>query len=159
MKWRERTGLWGALGMFIGEYQHSIDTKGRLIIPARFREGLGEKFVATKGLDHCLFFYPLGEWERIEQKVKNLPFTRADVRAFVRLFFSGATECETDRQGRILLSGNLREFALIERDVVVIGVSSRVEVWSKEEWKRYNEQAEEAYESIAESIVGLDLGL
>jgi len=149
----------GVLGMFMGEYQHSIDTKGRLIIPAKFRERLGEKFIATKGLDHCLFLYPMSEWETIEQKLKNLPFTRADVRAFVRLFFSGAAECELDRQGRILLSSNLRQFARIERDVVIIGVSSRVEIWALEEWNRYNQQAEEAYENIAESIVGLDLGL
>jgi MraZ protein len=145
--------------MFMGEFQHSIDAKGRLIIPSRFRDGLGERFIATKGLDHSLFLYPLKEWEIIEQKLKNLPFTRADVRAFVRLFFSGASECELDRQGRILLTANLREFARINRDVVVIGVSSRVEIWAKEEWDGYNERAEEAYENIAESIVGLDLGL
>jgi len=145
--------------MFMGEFQHSIDTKGRLIIPSRFREGLGERFIATKGLDHSLFLYPLHEWVIIEKKLKNLPFTRADVRAFVRLFFSGASDCDLDKQGRVLLPVNLREFARINREVVVIGVSSRVEIWAKEEWDGYNERAEEAYENIAESIVGLDLGL
>ncbi|NPV26568.1 MAG: division/cell wall cluster transcriptional repressor MraZ [Firmicutes bacterium] len=143
--------------MFMGEYQHSIDPKGRLIIPARFREALGDRFIATKGLDNCLFLYPLSEWQVIEEKLKTLPFTKADARAFVRFFFSGATECEVDKQGRILLPGNLREFARIERDVVIIGVSTRVEVWSKEEWEKYSQQAEQSYEEIAEKIV--DLGI
>ena len=141
----------------MGEYHHAIDSKGRLIIPARFREGLGDLFVATKGLDHCLFLYPLSEWETIEKKLKTLPFTKADTRAFVRLFFSGASECEIDRQGRILLPAKLREFARINRDVVIIGVSNRVEIWAKEEWDRFSQEAEQAYENIAESIV--DLGL
>ncbi len=143
----------------MGEFQHSLDTKGRLIIPSRFRDGLGERFIMTKGLDHSLFLYPLSEWAIIENKLKTLPFTRADVRAFVRLFFSGASECEIDRQGRILLPQNLRAFARINREVVVIGVSSRVEIWAREDWEAYNERAEEAYENIAESIVDLDLGL
>jgi len=143
--------------LFMGEYQHSIDPKGRLFIPARFREGLGDSFIATRGLDHCLFLYPRGEWERIEKKLKEIPFTRADARAFIRLFFSGACECEIDRQGRSLLPASLREFARIIRDVVVIGVSNRVEVWAKEEWVRYREQAENIYEQVAESIDELGL--
>lgn len=143
--------------MFMGEYQHSIDPKGRLFIPARFREGLGESFIATRGLDHCLFLYPREEWERIERKLKEIPFTRADARAFIRLFFSGASECEIDRQGRALLPASLREFARITRDVVVIGVSNRVEIWAKEEWARYREQAENIYEQVAESIDELGL--
>lgn len=141
----------------MGEYQHSIDPKGRLFIPARFREGLGESFIATRGLDHCLFLYPREEWERIERKLKEIPFTRADARAFIRLFFSGASECEIDRQGRALLPASLREFARITRDVVVIGVSNRVEIWAKEEWARYREQAENIYEQVAESIDELGL--
>lgn len=145
------------MGMFMGEFNHALDSKGRLIIPARFREGLGDTFIATKGLDHCLFLYPMSEWETIEKKLKALPFTKADTRAFVRLFFSGASECEVDKQGRILLTAKLREFARINRDVVIIGVSTRVEVWAKEEWKRFSQEAEETYESVAESIV--DLGL
>lgn len=143
----------------MGEYTHSIDSKGRLTIPVRFRDDLGESFIATKGLDRCLFLYPSNEWKVIEQKLKSLPFTRSDVRAFVRLFFSGASECELDKQGRILLPANLRKFARIEREVVIIGVSTRVEVWAKKEWEQYNEKAEETYESIAESIVGIDLRL
>lgn len=138
--------------MFIGEFQHSMDEKGRIIIPARFREKLGDRFVATKGLENCLFLYPLPEWTELEAKLRGLPFTRGDVRAFVRLFFSGATECEVDRQGRALIPVSLREYAQIEKDVVVIGISTRVEVWAKEEWLRYSREAEGAYEEIAEKM-------
>ena len=145
--------------MFMGEFQHTIDGKGRLIVPAKFRETLGDKFVATKGLDNCLFVYPLGEWQALEQKLKSLPFTRADARAFVRFFFSGATECEIDKQGRILLPANLREYAKLDKDVVVLGVSSRVEIWSADEWSKYSSEAEATYEEIAEKIVDFDLGI
>lgn len=145
--------------MFMGEYQHTIDSKGRVIIPAKFREGLGEKFVATKGLDNCLFLYPMNEWQALEKKLKALPFTRADARAFVRFFFSGATECELDKQGRILIPGNLREYARLEKDVVIIGVSNRVEIWSREVWEEYSARAGAYYEEIAEKIASLDLDL
>ena len=143
----------------MGEFQHSIDTKGRLIVPAKFREGLGETFVVTKGLDNCLFVYPMDEWKVLEQKLKALPFTRSDARAFVRFFFSGATECELDKQGRILLPNNLRQYAKLDKDVVVLGVSSRVEIWGREQWDTYSNQAEVSYEEIAEKIVDLDLGI
>lgn len=147
----------GPITMFMGEYQHAIDPKGRLIVPVKFREGLGDTFVVTKGLDNCLFVYPMNEWKNLEAKLKALPFTKADARAFVRFFFSGATECELDKQGRILLPVNLREYAQMERDVVVIGVSSRVEIWSKERWDNYSIQAEKDYANIAEKIVDFDL--
>lgn len=143
----------------MGEFQHTIDPKGRLIMPSKFRDDLGEKFVATKGLDNCLFVYPRGEWQALEQKLKSLPFTKADARAFVRFFFSGATECEVDKQGRILLPANLREYARLDKDVVVLGVSTRVEIWSKEVWDKYSHQAESTYEEIAEKIVDFDLGI
>lgn len=143
--------------MFMGEYRHTIDSKGRLIIPVKFREGLGYSFVATKGLDNCLFLYPREEWSNLEIKLKSLPFTKADARAFVRFFFSGASECELDKQGRILLPPNLREYAGLDKDVVVIGVSNRVEVWSEGGWRVYSNRAGEAYEEIAEKIVGLVL--
>lgn len=139
----------------MGEYLHTIDVKGRLIIPARFREGLGDRFVVTKGLDNCLFVYPQDEWGALEKKLKSLPFTRADARAFVRFFFSGAGECEVDKQGRILIPANLREYAQLSKDVVVLGVSSRVEIWSKEQWDKYNNMAAENFEEIAEKIVDL----
>ncbi len=141
----------------MGEYLHTIDGKGRLIIPAKFREVLGEQFIATKGLDNCLFVYPLSEWKSLEEKLRALPFTQPDARAFVRFFFSGATECELDKQGRILLPANLREYAKLEKDVVLVGVSSRVEIWSQAHWAEYSQQAENAYASAAESLVHLGI--
>ncbi len=145
--------------MFVGEYQHTVDTKGRLIIPQKFRDGLGEKFIATKGLDNCLFVYPMEAWQQIEQKFKTIPSTSKDARAFARLFFSGATECELDKQGRILLPANLREHAALEKDAVVLGVSTKVEIWSRENWNKYSSEAEPTYEEIAEKIVEFDLGI
>jgi len=145
--------------MFMGEYQHTIDPKGRLFIPVKFREDLGDSFVVTKGLDNCLFVYSLDEWKRLEARLKALPFTKADARAFTRLFFSGATECELDKQGRILLPANLRDYAGLDKEAVVIGVSSRVEIWSKERWDAYNEQAGAEYENLAEKLVDLDFDL
>jgi len=143
----------GSDTLFMGEYLHSIDAKGRLFMPSRFREGLGDRFVLTKGLDGCLFAYPPTEWGALEQKLKSLPFTRADARAFVRFFFSGAAECDIDRQGRILIPAPLREYACLERDVVVIGVSNRVEIWNKDRWEEYRARAAAAYEEIAEKII------
>lgn len=145
--------------MFMGEYQHALDGKGRLFIPARFREGLGEKFVLTKGLDGCLFAYPPQEWASLEKKMRALPFTRSDVRAFVRFFFAGACECEVDRQGRILIPANLRRHAALEKEAVIIGVSSRVEIWALEQWEKYNQEAAAQAEQIAEKIVDFDLGI
>ena len=142
--------------MFMGQYQHSLDPKGRVIIPSKFREQLGESFVLTKGLDHCLFVYPKDEWNVLEQKLKSLPFTQKDARAFIRFFFSGAVETEMDKQGRILIPPQLREHARIEKDLMIIGVSNRVEIWSLEEWESYSKEASETYEEIAEK---LDLGL
>lgn len=143
--------------MFMGEYQHSLDAKGRLIIPAKFRDELGEGAILTRGLDNCLFLFPQEEWSILESKLKTLPLTKGDARQFVRFLFSGATECELDKQGRIILPSNLREFASIDKDAVVIGVSSRVEIWSKEKWDSYVQDAEDSFEDIAENIV--DLGI
>lgn len=144
--------------MFMGEYQHALDSKGRLFIPARFREGLGEKFVLTKGLDGCLFAYPPQEWQSLETKMRALPFTRSDVRAFVRFFFAGACECEVDKQGRILIPASLRRHASLEKEAVIIGVSSRVEIWALEQWEKYNREAASSVEQIAEKIVDFGLG-
>lgn len=144
--------------MFTGEFQHSIDDKGRLIMPAKFRDMLGDTFMITKGLDGCLFVYPQAEWHSLENKLKNLPFTNKDARAFARFFFSGACECETDKQGRILLAGNLREYAKINKDVIIIGVGTRLEIWSKETWSGYSNEVEGNYEELAEKLVELDLG-
>jgi MraZ protein len=145
--------------VFIGEYQHAIDSKGRLFIPARFREGLGDKFILTKGLDGCLFVYPPKEWTALEQKMRSLPFTRADARAFVRFFFSGATECEVDKQGRILIPASLREYSGLEKETMVVGIASRVEIWSKQRWEEYNSSTSASAEQLAEKIVEFDLGL
>src|SRR5690554_1722643 len=141
----------------MGEYQHVLDAKGRMIMPARFREELGERFVITRGLDNCLFVYPLSEWSQLEQKLKALPFTRSDARAFMRFFFSGAAECELDKQGRVLVPNNLRDHAKLQKDVVVIGVSSRVEVWSQEVWNQYSDETGMSFESIAEKMIDIEL--
>lgn len=126
--------------MFMGEYQHSIDAKGRLIVPAKFRDGLGEHFVVTKGLDNCLFAYPQEEWKIFEEKLKQLPLTSTGARKFVRFFFAGAVECDLGNQGRIILPSNLREYAGLKKDIVSIGVNNRIEIWNKENWKEYNEE-------------------
>jgi len=145
--------------MFMGEYQHSIDAKGRLFIPAKFREELGDTFVVTRGLDHCLFGYPQAEWQELEKKLRALPFTKADARAFVRFFFSGASEGEIDKQGRILLPQVLRDYAQLEKEVVILGVSNRVEIWSASRWAEYSTEASRDFEAIAEKLVDLDLNL
>lgn len=143
--------------MFMGEYQHSIDDKGRLIIPAKFRDALGQSFVVTRGLDNCLFVYPQKEWSAMEQKLKALPLMKADARAFTRFFLAGATECELDKQGRVNIPGNLREHAGLEKDCVIIGVSSRVEIWSKENWEAYSNLSEQSFNEIAEKLVDFNL--
>lgn len=143
--------------MFLGEFQHTLDDKGRLTIPARFREGLGQRFIVTRGLDSCLFAYPLSEWQVLESRLKQLPLTKAAARAFVRFLFSGAAEAELDKQGRIMLPQTLRAHARLDKDAVVIGVSNRVEIWAKEVWDGYVQQAEGSFEDIAENLEGLGL--
>jgi len=145
--------------MFMGEYQHSIDDKGRLTIPAKFRDALGPTFVITRGLDNCLFVYPQQEWAAMEQKLKALPLMKSDARAFTRFFLAGATECELDRQGRVNIPANLREHAGLDKDCVVIGVSSRVEIWSKENWESYSKMSEQSFNEIAEKLVDFNLDL
>jgi len=143
--------------MFIGEYQHSLDDKGRLTIPSKFRIELGEVFVMTKGLDNCLFIYPKSEWSVLEEKLKKLPLTNRDARAFVRFFFSGACECELDKQGRVLIPPNLREHSKLKKEAVIIGVSTRLEIWSKEEWDKYNNDDSLNYDAIAEKMAELGI--
>ena len=122
--------------MFMGEYSHTIDAKGRLIVPSKFREGLGDSFVVTKGFDGCLYAYDMEEWTKLEEKMKNLPMSHKDIRKISRFFLAGATLAEVDKQGRILLPAVLREFAQITKDVVLLGVGNRIEIWSKENWER-----------------------
>ncbi len=143
--------------MFIGEYQHTIDDKGRVIMPSKFREDLGSNFIMTKGLDNCLFVYSIEEWQMLEEKLRSLPLTNRDARAFVRFFFAGATECVLDRQGRVLIPGNLREHAKLIKDAIIIGVAARIEIWSKEEWTAYNEDDSLSYDSIAEKMAELGI--
>ena len=121
--------------MLIGEYEHSLDAKGRLIMPAKLREDIGEKFIVTKGLDGCLFAFSLEEWNIFEQKLRALPISNKDARAFSRFFFAGAIDCELDKQGRFLISSNLREFAEFEKDAVIVGMDARIEIWAKEKWE------------------------
>jgi len=128
----------GSDGMLRGEHQHSLDAKGRMILPARFRETLGNSFIVTRGLDKCLFVYSLEEWNRFEEKVQKLPVTDPDARKFIRFFFGGACEAEVDAQGRALLPQNLREYAGLTKEIVSIGVVNRVEIWQKENWDEYN---------------------
>ena len=127
--------------MFIGEYQNSIDAKGRVIIPSKFREELGFRFILTKGLDSCLFIYSMEEWKKFEDKLKDLPVASKEARAFVRYFFSSAVECEIDKQGRLTIPQHLREHANIDKELVTIGVMSRVEIWSRQEWDQYGDAA------------------
>ncbi len=145
--------------MFLGEYQHNIDPKGRLIIPAKFREDLGEQFVLSKGLDGCLFVYPLKEWQELENKLRSLPLTQKDARAFARTFFSGANEAELDKQGRVLLPPTLRNYAKITKDVMVIGVGNRLEIWDLAAWDKYNNESDKSFEQLAELMgqYGLDI--
>lgn len=137
----------------MGEFEHSLDTKGRLTVPVKFRDGLGASFVVTRGLDKCLFVYPTDEWQILESKLKALPMTRADARSFVRFFFSGACECELDKQGRILLPQKLRDYAELDKDCSLIGVSNRVEIWNVGIWQSYADDAETSFADIAEKLV------
>jgi len=143
--------------MFIGEYQHTVDNKGRIIMPSKLRDDLGQNFIVTKGLDNCLFVYPMEEWKRLENKLRTLPLTNKNARAFIRFFFAGATECSLDKQGRILIPNNLREYAKIIKDVVIIGVAERIEIWAKEEWTNYNSDDNLSYEDIAEKMAELGI--
>ena len=143
--------------MLIGEYEHSLDAKGRLIMPAKLREDIGEKFIVTKGLDGCLFGFSQTEWKNFEEKLKTLPLTNKNARDFVRFFLSGATECEIDKQGRFLIAGNLRDYANMEKEVAIIGVGTRIEIWNKEKWKQYNSEENISADEIAENMTMLGI--
>ena len=143
--------------MFMGEYNHTIDAKGRLIIPAKFREVLGDEFVVTKGMDGCLFVFDNSEWQVFAGKLRSLPMIDKEVRQFTRFFLAGAASVEVDKQGRILLPSVLRDFAGITKDTVLIGVGSRIEIWSKDRWEgtvTYQDMDE-----ISTHMVELGIGL
>ena len=143
--------------MFLGEYKHSLDDKSRLTIPSKFREDLGASFVMTRGLDGCLFLFPRADWSLIEQKLRAMPLTRADVRQFSRFFFSGAAELDLDKQGRVLVPQNLRDYAGISIECVIIGVGSRIEIWDELKWTTYADEASDGFDELAERLVDLDL--
>ena len=143
--------------MFYGEYLHSIDRKGRLILPAKFREvaksHFVERFFVTRGLDKCLFMFPEEEWRTQENKFKAISFTKQQARTFNRLYFSGAVEVTFDIQGRILLPQYLKDFAQIKREVVIVGVSNRIEIWAKDKWEKFYGNSRQSFEEIAEKLM------
>ncbi len=145
--------------MFYGEYSHSIDRKGRLILPSKFREASKsnfiEKFFLTRGLDKCLFMLSEEEWRSQENKFKAMSFTKPDARSFNRLFFSGATEIIPDKQGRILIPQYLKDFADIKKDVVIVGVSNRLEIWAKDLWQEFYGNTQKTFEQIAEKLMDI----
>ena len=138
--------------MFMGEYHHTIDEKGRIIIPSKFREDLGEKFIITRGIENCLFVYSLSSWEKITNKLESLPFTKKDARQFVRFFLSGATTAEFDKQGRVNVTSPLISYADLQKDCVVIGTGDRLEIWSEENWNAFFESASSNMSDIAENL-------
>lgn len=143
--------------MFYGEHEHSLDKKGRLIIPSRIREisqeNYIEKFFITRGLDGCLFMFAEEEWKAQETKFKSLSFTKPEARKFNRIYFSGASEIAPDKQGRVLIPKYLKDFANIKRDIVIIGVSSRIEIWSRERWAEFYKSSKDKFEEIAEGLI------
>ena len=138
--------------MLIGEYRHNIDDKGRIIIPSKFREEIGMKFVVTRGLDGCLFVYSMDNWNKIVSKLQTLPFTKKDARTFMRFFLSGATVCEFDKQGRINLSNSLILYAGIQKECTIIGVNDRLEIWSSEKLDAIMEENTLNFSDIAENL-------
>ncbi len=139
--------------MFMGEYNHTIDAKGRVIIPSRFRDELGENFVITRGMDGCLSIYSQDAWKVFEQKLSQLPLTSKDARTFTRFFVTGASVCELDKQGRILVPATLREYAGLEKDVILAGNLDRIELWSKSRWTESNDYHD--MDAIAQGLVDL----
>ena len=142
---------WG-ISMFMGEFHHNIDEKGRLVIPNKFRLELGERFIITRGLEKCLYAYSISEWNNIVSKLKQLPFTKKDARTFIRSFFSGAAECEFDRQGRINITSPLVSYADLSKECVIIGANDRLEIWGKANWDNFFKENSEKLEDIAENL-------
>ena len=138
--------------MFMGEYHHTIDEKGRIIIPSKFREDLGEKFIITRGIENCLFVYSLSSWEKITNKLETLPFTKKDARQFVRFFLSGATTAEFDKQGRVNITSPLISYANLQKDCVVIGTGDRLEICSQEDLNAFFDSASSNMSDIAENL-------
>ncbi len=142
--------------MLMGEYHHNIDAKGRLIVPAKFREQLGDVAVFTRGMDGCIFGYSKDEWEKLEAKLSQLSLTKKAARSFTRTLYSGAMEGEFDKQGRVNISDTLIKFAELEKECIIIGVASRIEIWSAERWAQFDADAEENYDEISENLMDVD---
>ncbi len=138
--------------MFLGQYEHSLDKKSRIIMPAKFRENLGDNFIITFGLDKCLFVYSMEEWGKLSHNLQNLPIGKKDTRAFKRTLASRALISSFDQQGRVVIAKHLRDYAGIEKNVVIIGVFERIEIWDLKRWNGYAEETEQSYEDIAERI-------
>ncbi|KKQ94833.1 MAG: Protein MraZ [candidate division CPR2 bacterium GW2011_GWC1_39_9] len=143
--------------MFIGEFQHNIDDKGRLAVPSKFRSKLSEGAVVTRGLDSCLFLYTKEEWQKMAEKISDLPVSQSGARAFSRLMLAGAMEVDIDKQGRVILPAYLREYAGIKKEVVVAGLYSRIEIWSGEKWSNYKKETEKDSNEIAEQLGNLGI--
>ena len=141
--------------MLMGEFEHTLDTKGRISMPAKLRKDMGDAFILTKGLDGCLFAFSSEEWVNFETKLKSLPLSDKNARNFVRFFLAGATECEIDKQGRFLIPSNLRQAANLEKDAVIIGVGTRLEIWNKSTWKSKDEEI--SADEIAENMTMLGI--
>ncbi len=147
----EKSGVKWVINMFMGEYNHTIDDKGRLTIPAKIREQLGTNFIVTRGLDNCLFIYPKNEWENVISKYRELPNTK-DARNFMRFFLSGATVNEFDKQGRINIANSLISYANLKKDCVIIGVNERLEVWDKDNWDNFIITNEKTITEVADKL-------
>ena len=145
--------------MFIGEFHHTIDEKGRIIIPAKFRDELGERFIITRGIENCLFVYSLENWDKITNKLNSLPFTKKDARVFNRFFLSGATDVELDKQGRVNISTPLIDYAKLQKDCVVIGTGDRLEIWAQEYWDIFFNSTKDNMSDIAENLFNESVNL
>jgi len=143
--------------MFIGEYQHNLDEKGRLAVPAKFRNKLAKGAVVTKGLDNCLFLYTKEEWEKLATKLASLPISKANTRAFARLMLAGAMDVQLDKQGRIVLPEYLRKYGSLKKKSIITGLYNRLEIWDEDEWNKYKKGTEKESGSIAEALEGLDV--
>ena len=138
--------------MFMGEFHHNLDEKNRLIIPYKFREELGKKFVVTRGLEECLFVYSLTEWNKIVEKLRSLPFTNKDARTFMRMFLSGATECELDSNGRIIIPSNLINYCSLEKEAIILGVNERLEIWAENKYEEFFNNNIDKFSDVAEGL-------
>ena len=145
--------------MFIGEYHHTIDEKGRIIIPSKFRDQLGKEFIVTRGIENCLYVYSNNNWEQITNKLNSLPFTKKDARTFNRFFMSGATNVELDKQGRVNISAPLIEYAALQKECVIIGTGDRLEIWSQESWNSFFDSTKDNMSDIAENLFNESVSL